>query len=433
MHNTFVVGALLLLAGAGAGAEARAGPTPLTPRPDLAPICEVAGTVTTLHSFGSGVDGANPYGGVTEANDGNFYGTTLFGGEFNSGTVYKITPTGVETALYSFGSRFPTDGQNPATSLIQSSDGNLYGTTSSRGYAGNPGVDYAYGTVFKISLAGAFTTVHGFNPNLSEGAGPWAVVQGTDGNLYGTTADTYGTMFVGDGSVFKLTPQGMLTTLHSFTGMGNDGLNPFAGLVSGGNGNFYGTTWWGGEFELGNVFQITPSGTYQTIYSFHGTDGYGPAAALVPAANGSFYGMTGQGGPNDLGTIFQLTPHAVFTVRNGVHSWRFIYELTTLYAFVGPANTVVDPTSLILGTDGNLYGLINYSSTSLSGAIFRLVPGGAYTTLYTFSGPDGAAPTSLIQGSDGNFYGTTQGGGQNNAGTVFAMSLSCVRIRIGRN
>jgi uncharacterized repeat protein (TIGR03803 family) len=281
-----------------------------------------SGKLTTLHIF-DGTDGAQPFAGLIAGTDGNFYGTTQYGGINNDGTVFTITPSGVLTVLYSFcHQRNCTDGKQPAAALVQSADGNFYGTTVEGGpYANcNNGNITTCGTVFKITTSGKLTTLYSFGG--TDGGEPnTALAQGTDGNFYGTTG------FGGDnscrgqgcGTVFKITPRGRLTTLHSFDG--TDGANPYGGLVHGTDGNFYGTTYNLGanagcdlRKDCGTVFKITPSGTLTTLHSFcserHCTHGYAPEAGLIQTTDGSFYGTTyfgGASGRSSAGTVFSLS------------------------------------------------------------------------------------------------------------------------------
>ena len=345
---------------------------------------------TVLHAFAES-DGQDPLAGLVQGSDGNFYGTTKQGGAGDSGTVFKITPSGTLTTLHSFAG---SDGQNPVAGLVQGTDGNFYGTTN---YGGARGA----GTVFKITPAGALTTLYPFAG--SDGSYPYAgLVQGTDGNFYGTTNQGGAR---GAGTVFKITPSGTLTTLYPFAG--SDGSYPQNTLVQGSDGNFYGTTKQGGASGYGTVFKITPSGTLTTLHSFAGSDGQDPYAALVQGSDGNFYGTTNQGGTGDYGTVFKITPAGT---------------LTTLYSFSGSDGEWPSAT-LVQGTDGNFYGTTGQGGASGYGTVFKITPSGTLTTLHSFAGNDGQDPyAALVQGSDGNFYGTTAYGGPLGGGVVFRLT-----------
>jgi uncharacterized repeat protein (TIGR03803 family) len=256
------------------------------------------GELGTLHAF-DGADGANPAATLVQATNGNLYGTTFGGGANGNGTVFEITPGGKLTTLHSFNR---TDGANPGATLVQANNGNFYGTTEFGGAHGE-------GTVFEVTAGGALTTLYSFcaQPGCTDGANPDdGLVQATNGNFYGTTHS--GGANGDSGTVFEITPERVLTTLHSFCAQTNcaDGLNPVAGLVQGINGSFYGTTLAGGANGEGVVFEITAGGTLTTLHSFEGTDDEGPDAPLVQATNGKFYGTTYQGGANNGGTVFSL-------------------------------------------------------------------------------------------------------------------------------
>ena len=234
-----------------------------------------AQTLTTLHTFaGYSTDGATPYAGLVQATDGNFYATTYAGGTSGNcqggcGTVFKITPGGTLTTLHSFDWY---DGASPTGALVQGTDGNFYGTT----YGG--GANQYYGTVFKITPSGTLTSLYSFcaQANCADGAMPYAgLLQASDGNFYGTTleggANSGCSLGSGTcGTVFKITPGGTLTTLYSFCAQPGcaDGGNPYAGLVRGSDGNFYGTTFGRGANGYGTVFKITPAGALTTLHSF---------------------------------------------------------------------------------------------------------------------------------------------------------------------
>jgi uncharacterized repeat protein (TIGR03803 family) len=247
------------------------------------------GAFKVLHRFNV-TDGEYPYGGLVQASDGNFYGTTQVGGYHGSGTIFRITPTGTLKTVHTFTGG---DGTFPFDSLIQANDGNLYGTA----YAGGT---YTRGTIFRMSLDGTWKTLHSFNGN--DGGYPrGGLVQATGGNLFGTTE--YGEYTGGQyaGTVFEITKDGKLTTLHTFDG--KDGANPCDTLVWATDGNLYGTTLNGGASGDGAVFEITPHGALTTIYSFEHTQAY-PFAGLVQATNGVFYGTTYEGGSGGCGGFF---------------------------------------------------------------------------------------------------------------------------------
>ena len=367
---------------------------------------------TTLRSF-DGTDGRLSFAGLVQATNGNLYGTTYYGGTKDSGNVFEITPGGTLTTLYSLCSKSGcTDGEYTYAVPIQGTDGNFYGTT----YLGG---SKELGTVFKVTPSGTQTTLHTFaGPDGSE---PLAgLVQGTNGSFYGTTnmggAEGYGV-------IFKITPSGAFTTLHSFCSQSGctDGENPYAALVQGIDGNLYGTTLGGGSSKgFGTVFKITPSGTLTTLHRFctqsSCPDGKFPQTGLVQANNGNFYGTTISGGASGGGTIFEITPTGKLTTLYNVCSQSGCPDGNYLYA------------GLIQATDGNLYGIMDVGGAHGSGTIFKITLTGTLTTLYNFcsqSGcPDGQYPSgALVQDTDGNLYGTTADGGANGDGTVFRLSI----------
>jgi uncharacterized repeat protein (TIGR03803 family) len=379
-----------------------------------------AQTFTTLHNFDN-TDGAAPTGALVQGADGNLYGTTT--GELginDNGTVFKISTNGAFTLLHSFDK---TDGTLPYGGLIQDLTGNFYGTTISGGLNRPAYCSEGCGTVFEVTANGTLTTLYGFcfQPGCTDGAGPYAgLVQAANGDFYGTTTFAGGSN--DHGTVFKMTADGALTTLHSFCSQSGctDGYGAYTGLIQAANGELYGTTYYGGANGAGTVYKITPSGTLTTLYSFCSqtgcADGEYPDAALVQAANGDLYGTTIKGGANlNHGTVFRITPGG---------------ELTTLYSFCSQSNCADGYTAngLIQATDGNFYGTTSEGGAYFNGTIFKITPGGALTTLYTFCSqslcPDGYYPAAaLVQATDGNFYGTAKYGGTNSYGTVFRLSV----------
>ncbi len=325
------------------------------------------GTLTTLYSFCSQpscADGSYPYAGLALGADGNLYGTTESGGTGCSssggcGTVFKITPSGTLTTLYSFCTQQNCqDGDAPAAALLLASDGNFYGTT-------NFGGTGYYGTVFKITPGGTLTTLYNFCSHVScfDGSQPAAsLIQATDGNLYGTTSAGG---ISGVGTVFRITLAGALSTLHSFNG--TQGADPVAALVQASDGNFYGTTQAGGGLSLdcqpsscGTVFQITPGGAFALLHSFSGVDGGNAGAGLMQAADGNLYGTTWNGGVGSYGALFKITTLGMLTK---------VYDFNPYDASVGPRGT------LLQAPDGGFYGTASAGGHSLAqgGTVFRLV------------------------------------------------------------
>ena len=372
-----------------------------------------ASTFTTVVNF-KVTNGARPrHASLAQGLDGKLYGTTPGGGAHLYGTVFTLSGP-----LYSFCAQANcTDGSAPSGGLVLATDGDFYGTTGLGGANGD-------GTVFKITHSGTLTTLYSFcsKINCTDGEVPYAgVVQGTDGNFYGTT-NKGGVKK--EGTVFKITPSGKLTTLYSFCSQTSctDGAAPFAALVQA-NGNFYGTTNRGGTHGGGTVFKITPSGKLTTLYSFcaltsctdGGFSGEDSAPVLVQGDR-NFYGTTPAGGANGVGTVFKITPSG---------------KLTTLYSFCSQTTCTdgANPLAgLVQAMDGNLYGTTVNRGAHNRGTVFKITPSGALTTLYSLCSQtnctDGANPYGgLIQATNGTFYGTTELGGANGDGTVFRLSV----------
>ena len=378
----------------------------------------MSGTLTTLYSF-DGPHGANPAAALASATNGVFYGTTENGGandlDFGGdGTIFRITTNGTFARIYSFTNA--DDGGNPVAGVAVAKNGaSLFGTTP---YGG---VDFS-GSVFKATTNGVVTTLYSFTGG-KDGGGPDAgVVLASDGNYYGTTSygGKYDVADGGDGTVFKITTAGVFTSLFSFDN--TNGYDPEAGLAQGLDGLLYGTTTSGGSFDDGTAFKVTTTGVFTSLISFTGPNGATPYAGLTLSTNGQFYGVTTQNGLDSLlennGTVFQLA-------TNGT--------LSTLYVF-GDVNPygITPAAGLVPGTDGYLYGTTVYGGTNHGsyGCVFRVTTNGAQTVLASFSGTNGAYPqAALVLGSDGNFYGTTACGGTNNLsyggdGTIFKVSTN---------
>ena len=390
-----------------------------------AAIASPAQTFTTLHIF-TGADGQEPYEEpLVQGTDGNLYGTTQGNPTNIPGTVFKMTPGGALTTIYDFCSLSGcADGENPRGGLVQAANGNFYGTTAFGGANG-------LGTVFKITPGGTLTTLYSFcsQSSCADGLIPFGLVQAIDGNFYGTTAeggDDSCNPTSGCGTVFKITPSGILTTLHAFSVA--DGGLPLGGLVQASNGSFYGTTSSGGPTGNGTVFKITPSGTLTTLYGFcsqsNCTDGRDSVGTLVQATDGNLYGTTYMNGANGGGTVFKITPGGTLTTL-----YSFCSQSGCADGINPGAGLVQGTDGNFYGTTE--FGGVSCSGFGGCGSIFRITPSRKLTTLYSFctqSGcADGALPVAgLFQDTNGKFYGTTFGNdveGGAPDGTVFSLSV----------
>jgi uncharacterized repeat protein (TIGR03803 family) len=268
-------------------------------------------------------------------------------------------------------------------------------------------------TVFGAQAGAVFTSLYSFT-GTNDGANPQAgLVQGRDGYFYGTTAPENTSS--GYGTVFKISGNGGLTTLYSFTG-GDDGASPLASLVLGSDGNFYGTTYSGGIYTNGTVFKITSNGVMTSLYSFTGpNDGANPLAALMQARDGNFYGTTSGGGTTNydsftgnygFGTVFKISTNGALTTLYTFGTWvtnEFGYGLDGAYPRAG----------LVQWSDGSLYGTTAIGGVNTEGSLFEISTNGALTLLYSFGGDNGSGvmpEAALVLGSDGSFYGTTANG-----------------------
>jgi uncharacterized repeat protein (TIGR03803 family) len=370
-----------------------------------------AQSLTILHQFSGGTnDGSQPiWMHLIQASDGDFYGTTEYGGVSNAGTVFKITSGGSLTVLYQFKGGMANDGEFPEAGLMQGSDGNFYGTT----YEG--GTNF-YGTVFKMSPAGVLTNLHIFQgPVTHDGRWPFSpLFQGTDGFFYGTTS-AGGSK--GDGTVFQMDSKGNLAVIYSFTN-GLDGEDPYAGVFQGSDGYFYGTTEKGGTNGVeyggyGTVYRVSSGGAFTPLHQFGATttDGQNPIGGIIQGYTGDYFGTTYEGGSNGYGTVFRITSAGV---------------LTNLYHFGGPAYDGLNPgAGLLQGSDSYLYGTTYLGGTNGAGSLFKIGAAGGLTYVHAFDAfiGDGVHPEdALVEGYDGNYYGTTYQGGTNGLGVVFKLA-----------
>lgn len=374
---------------------------------------------TLLYTFAGyyPTNGTGP-SALIQATNGLLYGTAG-GGTYGGGIVFEMTPGGKLTILYNFCTENScADGEGPGT-LIQATDGSLYGTTGSGGA-------YGYGTVFKITLDGVLTNLHNFD--FTDGSEPAGLVQAADGNLYGMT-------FLGgafeSGTVFKITPSGTLTTLYSFSFENGDGVYPGGPLVQASNGDLYGSTQGGGTSGLGTLFEITPGGTLTTLHSFSGADGASPEGALIQATDGNLYGITPAFGAYGYGTVFKMTLSGT---------------LTTIYNFCalsGCSDGAQPYAGLVQATDGNFYGTtelgganqVCYFGSYTCGTLYSITPDGVLTVLHRFDYSDGQFPlTALTQDTNGVLYGTVNEGGDSGCesglgcGTIFSLAVGLGRF-----
>ena len=394
-----------------------------------------------LYTFGAAFgDGVSTYAPLVQASDGYFYGTTYLGGSYanpfyvlsGGGTVFKIDSSGNQTILHSFSSLNSSgvnwDGANPITGLVQGSDGALYGTTTYGGAAGN-------GTVFRITTSGSFITLHSFA--TGDGYYATSLIRGNNGALYGTTL-TGGYYGVG-GTVYKIDSSGTFSVLHSFSSSDSNGYNPNC-VIQGSDGNLYGTADIGGAHGVGTVFKIDSAGNLSVLHAFdYYNDGSGPNG-LIQGSDGALYGTAENGGYNGgnsagSGTVFKIT-------TSGTFSLLYTFSSNT-YGNEDGAN----PSGLLQARDGNLYVTTHKGGGEVGGGygvIFVITASGTKSPIHTFQWRfgvdvyiDGVNPNPLIQGSDGNLYGTTvaggilsQGGNLSNTGwgTVYRFSLETPRF-----
>ncbi|HKF01757.1 MAG TPA: choice-of-anchor tandem repeat GloVer-containing protein [Candidatus Sulfotelmatobacter sp.] len=374
-----------------------------------------AQTFTTLAKF-NGTNGGQPEFSLVQGSDGNFYGTTSTLGTSTGGTVFKMTPGGRVTVLYNFCSLTDCDDGAEPGQLLLASDGNAYGFTVTGGTNCHQLALIGCGTIFKLTPQKTLITLYSFcvQTNCTDGWNPDSLVLATDGNFYGTTFHGGPN---GAGVAFKITPDGTFTVLYGFTG----GQQP-ENLMQANDGNFYGTT-----YGCGIVFDLTPDGTVTTLHTFTANEGCTTHTGLIQASDGNFYGATAEGGaPHSRGTIYRLTTSGT---------------LTRLHSFTCNQGSCPDgeiPVAPLLeGSDGNLYGtargIIGGTQTN-DGTIFKITTAGTFTTLHQFAYTNGAFPTAaLIQAANGDFYGTTNLGGlakcTQSCGTVFSLSVGLGQSR----
>jgi uncharacterized repeat protein (TIGR03803 family) len=355
-----------------------------------------AQTFSVLYNFGGAADGGDPYAGVIRDSNGNFYGTVGYGGTAYAGGVYKVDPLGNETMLYSFTGG--ADGDFPISTLARDSAGNLYGTTAQGGSTGS-------GVVFKVDPSGNETVLHNFTGG-SDGVNPsGGLLLDAAGNLYGTTSQG-GTFNCG--ILFRLSPAGTETILHTFTGAANDGKYPsYTRVVTDGQGSLYGVTQAGGSTDHGVVYKLTHTGKFTVLYSFAGGTADGCNVLGIPFLDksGNIYGTNSSCGAFGFGTVWKLTSTGTETV---------------LHSFAGgTADGEYPLAGVVEDANGNLYGSTETGGSANLGTVYRVSSTGKFTLLHSFTGPDGEYPYGGFVLHNSALYGTAQNGGSIGYGTVW--------------
>jgi uncharacterized repeat protein (TIGR03803 family) len=360
-------------------------------------------SATVLTSFGNGP--RYPYGSLVRGTDGNLYGVTRGGGS-NSDAVYRMTPSGTLTVLHVFSDE---GGVFPAGPLVQGSDGNFYGTTR---VGGAPQL----GTVYRITPSGQLTLLYTFSDDggRSPEAPEAGLVRGSDDYFYGTTlfggsAESPGPY----GAVYRVSTLGVLTVLHAFVDSDgaarNDGSGPYSAPIQAHDGDFYGTTRFGGTLGNGIIYRISSSGAaYMVLHTFNGSDGAFPISNLIEGGDGSLYGTTLRGGASNYGTVYRITP-------SGQHA--------LLHSFTESDGSL--PTAaLVQGDDGNFYGTTQFGGTHGFGTLFRLTPSGEHGVLYNFGGAEGGFPSGLLYVGSNEFLVTASALGPEEGGAILRLKQS---------
>ncbi len=388
----------------------------------MLPLAVSAQSFAVLQNFDNS-NGNRPLTPPVLAKDGNLYGATLQGGANSQGLIYKLTPAGKLTALYTFCSQTKcTDGSLPEFGPILGSDGNLYGTTSNGGAND-------LGEVYRLTLSGKLTVLHSFCL-CAEGWYANSLVEDGAGGFFGTTLEAGSHQF---GGAFHLAANGKLTTLYNFCDSQPGCIDAYSNtgepqpLIRAADGSVYGITTTGGQYYYlcspggcGTVFKITPQGQFSVVYSFCSlsdcADGGSPAW-LIQGSDGNFYGTTSLGGSEATGggTVFQLTASGVVTP---LHSFSGAKGNTSGYA----------PYDLIQGSNGALYGITFFGGECGNGAgcgtVFSVSTSGSFESLHDFDASDGYVPAGIVQSSDTTLKGTASYGGSHHAGVIFSLNLN---------
>jgi uncharacterized protein (TIGR03437 family) len=339
---------------------------------------------------------------VAQGRDGNLYSTTMHGGALAPpgvddpayGTIFRVTPSGTMTVVYTFRRTTLANPYNPQSGLTLGTDGFFYGAG-----AGSVPASKADGKIFKTDSSGNVSVLYTLAG--SDGIGAGAPIRGTDGSLYGVTQQ--------GGGVYKLTPDGKFSVIHVSDPTDGD-IGPLAPLFQATDGNFYGTTVTGSQStSFGTVFRVTNAGDFAFIYKFDNIHGAKPIGAVIQASDGNLYGTTSAGGASGFGTVFMLTP---------------LGSLTVLHSFNGTDGKTPNA-GLVQANNGVFYGVTSAGGAAGLGTLFKITSTGAFSVLHNFDNSTGATPTvALVQHTNGVLYGDTFAGGANGAGVFFSLNDS---------
>jgi uncharacterized repeat protein (TIGR03803 family) len=351
-----------------------------------------AQTPTTLYTFQQTTNACAPLGNIVQGRDGNLYGGGGSCGANGSGAIYKITPAGVENVLYSFPQQWTFCA---GAGLTLGNDGNFYGTCG----RGNPATNL--GTIYRLTPGGVFTDLHDFTGTNGDTTPVYPPIQGSDGNFYGVTGNEVQVC----GNIYKLTPSGVYTNLHTFSGSQCHSSN----LMQASDGNLYGTL---ANCDVvqgaGCVYRITTAGVFKEFHNFVYATGQTPCTGLIQGRDGKLYGATNQGAANGNGNIYKMTTAGAVT---DVHNFTNATDASCV-------NNVTAPMFMLQVADGSFYGLNPAYGPNGTGSIYKLTAAGAFTA-FIFPNPpiEGETPSStLIQHTNGLLYGTTPGGGGGGGG-----------------
>ena len=416
-----------------------------------------AGIYTIIKDL-SFADGANPHGHLTLAKDGNFYGITHGGGANGNGTIFKLTPSGVYSVIHNMNKA--TEGGDSYASLTEGKDGNLYGVTYDGG-------TFGYGTIFKVTTTGTLTVLKHLSQAIDGGYPQCDLIQATDGNFYGTC---YNGGSIGYGTIFKITTAGAYTVIKNLS-YSTDGASPYGGLMQNTDGNFYGITLAGGSKGGGTIYKLTATGIYSVIHVFDPvTEGNSSLSVLINGFDNNLYALCSSGGLYNLGTAFKVSttgslnvlanfngasfgnaPYSTFikgndsayyatTSAGGAYGFGSVIKIcggvtSMLHSFNKATEGGYPKGKLLLANDSNFYGMTSDGGTKNAGTIFKLTLSGVYSVVHVFNSPtDGGYPFGgLIQAADGLLYGMTSTGGTNVNGTIFKMNLSGSSFTVIKN